>query len=178
MERPTDLLRSEHLVILRALSLLETAAGCGDVADAWWLDAVTWIRSFADRTHHAREERYLFPAMVAAGVPNEGGPIGVMLAEHDEGRALLRELEAADGRDRARIIRQFVALLRAHIAKEDDVLFPLADAILDDDAHERIAGQFAALADELGPAASATSAARALDALLASLQASTSISLA
>jgi hemerythrin-like domain-containing protein len=178
MERPTDLLRCEHRVILRALSLLETAGGRADVADAWWLDAVTWIRVFVDLMHHAREERCLFPAMVAASVPNEGGPIGVMIAEHDEGRTLVRELDAADGGDRARIVRHFVALLRAHIAKEDDVLFPLADAVLDDDTHERIAVEFAALADELGPAASAMSAAQALDALLASLQTATSISLA
>jgi hemerythrin-like domain-containing protein len=38
---------------------------------------IGWLRGFADRTHHAKEERSLFPALAAAGISSEGGPIEV-----------------------------------------------------------------------------------------------------
>jgi hemerythrin-like domain-containing protein len=102
---PTDVLREEHRVILRALDLLEAAARsltAGTVLpEVWWLEIIAWLRGFADRNHHAKEETSLFPAMVKAGVPSMGGPIGVMLEEHERGRALIRAMEAAEPAARA-----------------------------------------------------------------------------
>ncbi|HEY6103772.1 MAG TPA: hemerythrin domain-containing protein [bacterium] len=83
-----------------------------------------------------KEERCLFPALAKAGVPEAGGPVAVMLEEHDRGRALLRVMESGAAADRARAAREYVGLLREHIDKENGVLFPLADAVLDDPARE------------------------------------------
>ena len=47
---------------------------------------VEFFRVFADKCHHGKEEDLLFPEMEKAGVPKEMGPIGVMLAEHQQGR--------------------------------------------------------------------------------------------
>jgi hemerythrin-like domain-containing protein len=95
---------------------------------------------FADRCHHGKEEDILFPRMEARGVPRDGGPIGVMLFEHDEGRAFVGAIADAidvyerDGQAAARVIaenaRGYVDLLRQHIMKEDNVLFPMADRVL------------------------------------------------
>ena len=128
MRNPTDVLRDEHRVILRALDVLERAIGPGKaIADGWWEAAVAWLRAFADRNHHAKEERSLFPAMVKAGVPSEGGPIAVMLDEHAQGRALIAAIADRVGPGRVAAARDYVDLLRAHIDKENDVLFPLDD---------------------------------------------------
>jgi hemerythrin-like domain-containing protein len=146
MTSPTDRLRDEHRLILRALDLLEAAAGraagAGSVPDTWWPDLAGWLAGFADRNHHGKEEGALFPAMVTAGVPQEGGPIGTMLEEHVEGRALVRAMAAGGGAERVRAAREYVALLRAHIAKENDVLFPLADAVLEEPAATAIGREF------------------------------------
>jgi hemerythrin-like domain-containing protein len=56
---------------------------------------VDFVRNFADRCHHAKEEENLFPRMEARGVPRDGGPIGVMLFEHEEGRAYVRAIAGA-----------------------------------------------------------------------------------
>jgi hemerythrin-like domain-containing protein len=95
-----------------------------------------------------KEETILFPRMVEAGVPGEGGPIGVMLYEHDEGRAHIRAMndalpKAASGdADVRRVLireaRGCVALLRAHIQKENMVLFPIADRVFDPAAKDAI----------------------------------------
>jgi len=159
MRTPTDVLREEHRVILAALGALETAAArlaAGPALPAgWWERALDFLRCFADRNHHAKEEQLLFPAMVKAGVPSEGGPIGVMLAEHDQGRAFIRAM-AAEGpaASRATAARRYVALLREHIAKEDGVLWPMAESVLTDSAIEEIARGFEAVEIEQGKDAS------------------------
>jgi hemerythrin-like domain-containing protein len=173
MHRPTDILRAEHQLILRALDLLAAAAalterGAG-LPDAWWTDAVAWIREFADTNHHGKEEDRLFPALVKAGVPGEGGPVGVMLAEHAEGRTLVGAIASGAGAARARAARGFANLLRAHIDKEDHVLFQIADAVLEEDVQARLAREFAELADALGPRVSLDGARARLDVLAAAL---------
>lgn len=132
---PTQTLREEHRVILRALVLVELAAdrlsGGGALPSGWWDALLEWLRAFADRNHHAKEETYLFPALAEAGVPAAGGPVGVMLEEHTEGRALIRAMGEGHGERRVDAARRYVHLLREHIDKENGVLFPLTEAVLD-----------------------------------------------
>jgi hemerythrin-like domain-containing protein len=158
MTRPaTTILRDEHRVILRVLLCLETLAErpAGDAgAEGLWAGVIRWLRDFADHNHHAKEENGLFPAMIKAGVPGRGGPIEIMLREHEDGRALLRAMEAGGPGERAAAARRYVALLRDHIAKENDVVFPLADSALDERDHAELSRQFAGAEIELGEAAS------------------------
>jgi hemerythrin-like domain-containing protein len=137
MRSPTDILRDEHRVILHALLTLESAAeqlaAGGALPEGRWTGMIAWLRAFADRNHHAKEEKVLFPAMIRAGVPDDGGPIAVMLEEHAEGRALLATMyTAAEPADQAAAAHRYIRLLRDHIDKENEVLFPLADAVLDE----------------------------------------------
>ncbi len=169
----TQTLREEHRVILRAITLLEAAATrLADgraVPDDWWAELLEWLRSFADRNHHAKEEQYLFPALTQAGVPPVGGPVGVMLAEHAEGRALIRAIAESRGKERAEAARSFVQLLRDHIDKENGVLFSLTDAILDAQGQLLLARGFEKVEAEQGRAASCEHAEAQVDRLAAAL---------
>ncbi|SRR6266545_878764 len=171
---PTDVLREEHRVILRALDLLEVAArrlAAGrPLPEEWWAAIIAWLRGFADTNHHAKEERLLFPAMVKAGVPLSGGPIGVMLEEHERGRALIRAMEAGEGSACAARAREYVTLLREHIDKENGVLFPLADAVLDEAAQRGLGREFEAVLAEQGREASIPHAEAAIERLGAALK--------
>jgi len=175
MPTPTDVLREEHRVILRALGVLETAAarlaGGRPLPEGWWPEIIWWLRAFADKNHHAKEETSLFPAMVKAGVPSVGGPIEVMLEEHQRGRALVRAMEAAEPAARAAKAREYVTLLREHIEKENGVLFPLADAVLDEAAQRALQREFEALEAEQGRDASIPHAEAAVERLAAALAA-------
>jgi hemerythrin-like domain-containing protein len=172
---PTDLLRDEHRLILEALDVLERAAdrmaAGGAVGDAWWTGVVAWLRTFADRNHHSKEEAALFPAIVKAGAPSEGGPIAVMLEEHVEGRCLLTALDVASGAARLGACRAYVALLRAHIDKENGIVFPLAEAVLDARAMLGLQREFEAVRAEVGAAATVAAAEAALGRLDAALEA-------
>ncbi len=110
---------------------------------------VAFIREFADACHHGKEEDILFVAMVDQGFPREGGPIGMMLLEHEQGRAFVRELAAkaaqagdwSDG-DRQQVVEaaaDYANLLHGHIHKEDAVLYPMAEQHLSPEALERVA---------------------------------------
>ena len=81
------------------LVALETAAirlRAGEpVESGIFVQAAAFIKGFVDGCHHKKEEGALFPAMQAAGIPGEGGPVGVMLTEHEEGRQLTSLMRAA-----------------------------------------------------------------------------------
>ena len=159
MKAPTDVLRDEHRVILAALTTLDAAAGrlaAGRaLPEGWWERIIAWLRAFADKNHHAKEEASLFPALVKAGVPAEGGPIAVMLEEHREGRALILTMATAPApAARARAAQDYVRLLRDHIAKENDILWPLAEAVLDERARQAVAREFENVEAEQGRDAS------------------------
>ncbi len=109
---------------------------------------VTFIREFADAHHHGKEENILFAAMVEAGFPRNGGPIAVMLSEHDQGRAYVRVLAEISAKqaawtveDRQRLAEAaygYANLLRAHIHKEDAILYPMAEQRLPPEALARV----------------------------------------
>ncbi len=137
----TDILMAEHRVIERVIGALETASNgleAGQVIrPGFFLDAAEFVKGFADGCHHRKEEGVLFPSMNAQGVPVEGGPIGMMLFEHEQGRQYIRGLreaaqrleagEAAAQQEVVQNARGYAALLRQHIQKEDQILFPMAN---------------------------------------------------
>ncbi len=164
----TTALVNEHLLILRMIALLErNAPRTTDGTYANWqfyLDGVDFIRTFADRFHHAKEEDVLFEALVVNGMPRENSPIAAMLMEHDQGRAFVKGMEAAvlaamDGETGCGAIiaenaLAYAALLREHIEKEDDILYPLAERVIPDTMRDAIIAGYAAA--EAGSAADLT----------------------
>ena len=173
MTSPTDTLREEHRVILRAIVLLEVAAGRltdgRPLPDGWWENLLEWLRRFADQNHHAKEEAHLFPALAQAGVPAAGGPVSVMLEEHTEGRALVQAMAHGPVDGRMDAARHYVHLLRDHIDKENGVLLPLADAVLDSQGQLLLARAFEEVEAGQGPRASIEHAEAEVDRLAAAL---------
>jgi len=148
--RPTEDLRQEHESVLLMLAILgriaERLEQGGAVEPAHFDQVVDFLRGFVDKCHHAKEEISLFPALEVAGVLHEGGPIGVMLGEHERGRGLVRQMAAAAPPDRAgfaRAVREYAALLTQHIAKENNVLFPMAERVLSAGTEVRLEQEFA-----------------------------------
>jgi hemerythrin-like domain-containing protein len=152
----TKILMEEHRVIERVLLSLEVGGrrlGAGEpMPPAFFVQAADFIKGFADGCHHRKEEGVLFPAMEAAGVARQGGPIGAMLAEHEEGRRLTRamraapeRLEAGDASSRDEVVQNalgYVALLRQHITKENSVLFPIAVRVIRGETQAEVAEAF------------------------------------
>jgi hemerythrin-like domain-containing protein len=152
----TEIMMAEHQVILRGIDALvafsdEVRRGGGSREELSRF--VTFIRGYADALHHGKEEDFLFAAMVEAGFPREAGPIAVMLSEHDVGREYVGTLAAlAETRvpwsegDREAVgdaARGYAELLRAHIHKENVILYPMAEARLPAALQARVDAQCA-----------------------------------
>ena len=147
MENVTNVMVVEHKLILRMVALVEKNADLVQQGkfDDWqfFLDAVDFIRSYADRFHHAKEEDTLFTALIANGMPEKNSPIEAMHIAHDQGRAFVRGMEGAaakalageSGQEAAIVenARGYAALLREHIHTEDNILYPLAERTLPSD---------------------------------------------
>jgi len=154
--RSTEILMEEHRLILHLIAALEAQAGKlqsgSPVRAGFFLDAVDFVRNFADGCHHKKEEGALFPAMLKAGLPKDGGPVAVMLAEHEQGRQFNRGMERAARAietgdpgartDLAKNALGYVSLLRQHIQKEDEMLFPMADRMIPAGVQSELAGEF------------------------------------
>jgi hemerythrin-like domain-containing protein len=100
--------------------------------------------------------------MEKAGIPKTGGPLGVMLHEHVEGRGYVKAMSEAlagvkKGDRRAAALfaenaRNYGALLSQHIAKEDHILYPMADARLTAAQQSELAACFADVEENvIGP---------------------------
>ena len=149
-------LEEEHQAILLMLEVMEAVCKKLDARDDVSIDdlndMVKFIKEFADKSHHLKEEDLLFPAMEEAGIPCEGGPIGVMLSEHTTGREYVKGLslgieEYTKGNTSAasQIIenaRNYSSLLSDHIYKEDNVLYPMAKLRLSKEQQEELLKEF------------------------------------
>jgi hemerythrin-like domain-containing protein len=139
--KPTEILKEEHQLILSMLQVIDTVCAkleSGEkVKPEHCADMIDFIRNFADKCHHAKEEKLLFPAMEKAGIGRENGPIGVMLAEHTAGRHFakgmdeaLAEMKTGDSVATSKFVQDatsYINLLDGHIIKENNVLFMMAD---------------------------------------------------
>ena len=136
-----DDLINEHEAVrltLRVLkSISQEIAKSGKISNPEHLDQLfDFFSTFVDRCHHSKEEEQLFPALEEVGVSREGGPVGVMLKEHQRGRDLVAEMKTALAQyrsgdaDAAQKFTQhandYITLLDFHIDKENNVLFPMA----------------------------------------------------
>ena len=146
--KPIEDLKMEHEAVKITLRVLESicnkADKAGEIANPDHLEQlIEFFKTFVDRCHHGKEEELLFPALEEVGVSRQGGPIGVMLKEHQLGRDYVAKMNAALRRysegDREAVLdltknaRAYITLLNQHIDKENNVLFALADNNLSDE---------------------------------------------
>nr|WP_315020106.1 hemerythrin domain-containing protein [uncultured Aminipila sp.] len=108
---------------------------------------IDFVRNYADKHHHGKEEKLLFDRMM-----KELGPTAEkfirngMLVEHDFGRMHMQELEIAvnkviDGDDEAKLdlianAISYTHLLHRHIDKEDNVVYQFAKKNLSQEVQE------------------------------------------
>lgn len=152
MKYASEDLRNEHKGVLFGLEILEKMVetirreGAMDAKDA--AEMVNFFRLFADKCHHGKEEGLMFPAMEKAGIPNEGGPIGQMLAEHNQGRQYIAAMGASTEGGTLQAVgfaeaaTGYIQLMRTHIDKENSVLFPAGDRMLPKDVQKQLLDQF------------------------------------
>ncbi len=159
MQKASEDLIHEHEAILFTLKILEKMGQIvmldKSINNRDIINIIDFLKIFADKCHHGKEEGFLFPALEEAGIPNENGPIGAMLAEHAEGRGYIKLMEESVSENilnKEQFVKasmSYVNLLRKHIEKENTVLFPIGDARFSNSKQEELIEKFERFEDEV-----------------------------
>ncbi len=145
MDESIQGLIQEHREVLGKLEETERAVGAlkgGAPAEGYRAALEGLVHFFSEELerHLRKEEEGLFPAL-ETHLSRVAGPIAVMLMEHKEMRSgcaafaeaverLFKEGGPAALRQLEEVARDYAGLLRSHIMKEDQVLFPMAVRLL------------------------------------------------
>lgn len=154
--RPTQVLTDEHRVIEQMLGCIERmgdlALAEGKLDGVRAKQAIEFFRHFADHCHHMKEENIFFAELYKRGFSQDEGPIAIMLAEHDQGRAHVKAMDeaieaaAAGDSDAVKTFAinaaAFDELLKSHIVKEDFILYPMADDTFSEEDDIELIRQF------------------------------------
>lgn len=135
----------EHTVIKRVLAMIPVIIEDLDVSRvedrALVLDTIDFIRSYADRYHHAKEEEVLFKEfdenLEMVKVFNEDHKIG-----RGHVKAILDALERNDDLSVREHFMGYRELLIGHIRREDEVLYPWMDRNLSTSQIGRLFSRF------------------------------------
>jgi len=155
-----DVLRAEHRMITRMVSIIESVAARldagGDVPTRVLVDVMDFSEHFTSNCHHAKEEHHLFPVLAEHGMSLDSSPIAALREQHDANHAYLREMHAAltrmrasdpDGpRSFAASARDYARLLREHMRIEDHYFQDVA-SILSAEEEATLQSRMAAIDD-------------------------------
>ena len=162
--KATDVLVAEHKNIKRMLvvvrKLCRQVFFNQEVYYEGFYDAIDFIRNYADKFHHGKEEDIYFASMsTELGPAIQQGPIFGMLAEHDLGRLFIKTLEESlekskNGDEDAKIdivsnAICYTDLLYRHIDKEDNAIFTFAESNLNEEAKKSVDEDFEKSKDRL-----------------------------
>ena len=113
---------------------------------------VNIIQNYADGLHHKKEEDLLFPLFEQRTAGGHCAPVGVMLMEHEQGRAYVKgmlekiSLYESGNEGALQLVYQnmfgYAELLQNHIDKENNVLFRMADDALSPGDQEMLLNKF------------------------------------
>jgi hemerythrin-like domain-containing protein len=152
MKTATQNLENDHVYILQLTEIMQAMSETRVNNIEHFELVVNLIRKFADGIHHAKEEDLLFPKMEEKGFSPHQGPVAVMLSEHVQGRNYVKGI--IDGIEKVKsgdlqaleIIYNnmdgYAELLQNHIAKENGMLFRMADRAFSAQEQKNLLDQF------------------------------------
>src|SRR3989344_3349948 len=152
--KTSKILADEHQNILKVIDSLNNECDAiesgKEINKEFLTKAIDFIRNYADKFHHAKEEDILFKEFVKKTEENDGcihcNPVEQMLVEHDEGRNFVKQMEQGvkeNNKEKAiEGTRGYTRLLQEHIFKEDNILYPMADEALDKKVQDNMLKKF------------------------------------
>lgn len=157
-----NILVQEHRVIESMLlcleHLIQESEQNGKLDSEQAMNIILFFREFADACHHGKEEDILFRFSDAKTGGHE--PVEVLKEEHIEGRGYVKNMihntgKAAAGDPEAILLfcenaRDLIDMLRRHIEREDEVVFPMIEELCQSGDAERLWQNFIMVEKDAG----------------------------
>lgn len=145
------ILSKEHEGILKVVDALESEIRELEnkkIDIKFYKKVIDFIKNYADKFHHAKEEDILFKEFNKCAEEEcvHCNPVEQMLFEHDVGRKNIKMMETGlDEKNKNKLIegaRHYIELIREHIFKEDNILYPMADEVINQDVQKAMLEKF------------------------------------
>ncbi len=151
-------LYNEHNVIKSVISNIDKVCSLSKSDPEKYKETMAiligFFRNYADKFHHYKEEKLLFPLMTERNDSLKDGIISEMLDNHNDFRDMVKAIEQAvnngNYEDSNSLLIKYTGLLLDHIAVEDDELFQIAETLFDVQELEKLSGDFEDIDRELG----------------------------
>lgn len=161
---PTEILEGEHRQIIRVVNALsifvQNKEEGWDIEEEVFNDLIEFMRIFAEKWHHAKEEDVLFPLLIKRGVPAIGCPLAQLVSEHKKANSFVSDIvksleEYRKGNQEARTavirgLRNLSSYYVNHIWNEDNMLFPMANRLLKNEDQQELMQEFSIIDDRRG----------------------------
>jgi uncharacterized protein len=158
----SDLLMNDHQTTEKVFEAVERAlAGPAAPPPGLLRDAAQYFTEYVDGCHNKKEENHLFPLVEQRGIPRHGGPLAVMLMEHEQNRSLLPRFvdlvdeylsgnagSLAELRD---VFAEYSSLMKNHFWKENDILYPMARRVMSEADGRAVVEGIVATEASVGP---------------------------
>lgn len=148
--KTNEILEEEHKNILKLIEILERKIT--DISNEKKINkeflekSIYFIRNYADKIHHAKEEDILFVEFEKNLANAHCNPVQQMLVEHNIGRdAIKKAEEGIKEKNNKKVIagfEEYINLLKEHIFKEDNILYPMCDEVIDDKTKKKMLEDF------------------------------------
>ena len=144
----TESLQKDHKLIEKVLQALDATIKLlkdgKQIPEQILLPTIDFTQNFTDICHHGKEEEALFPALEKTGMPSHMGPIRMMIVEHQRTKAIAEKieldskkyLETDDSTDLILSLEVYVQHVTEHLWKENNRLFKMAEARLNNNAKD------------------------------------------
>ena len=158
MDKSLEVLFNEHEIIKSIIDYREkiTAIAISDPHKykKIIIELVSFFRNYADKFHHYKEEKLLFPLMCERNEILKESIVEEMLDNHQDFRSLVKSIELAaesgNHEESSRLLFRYTEMLLDHIAVEDEELFRMAETLFNESELEKLYYDFEDIDRELG----------------------------
>ncbi|PPD58551.1 hemerythrin domain-containing protein [Dehalogenimonas etheniformans] len=155
--KPIGPLMWEHRLIERMIALLSSELDAFTQTNVFHLDflrqAIDFLRTYADKTHHGKEEKIFFRELFNKPLsPEHRRILNELIDEHETARKLVASLDQAvreaepqkqaNAQTISELVRGIVDFYPCHIKKEDQVIFYPAQDYLTKDEQDNMLAEF------------------------------------
>ena len=156
---PTENLIKEHEEINELLDIMSKIAMKIKSKDVFYPNDVEEIIDYLiiiiDKSHHGKEDEVFYPELISSGIPNEKAPLSIINYEHTLAKRYLKDISSCvvnckigndfSGELLADSLTNYVVVIKNHIQREEEIVFPIANEVLSSEKQNEISQRFEAI---------------------------------
>lgn len=150
MKTITSVMLYEHNLIKTVIDALISNANLmiegSEINEMFYKDVINFLRNYADKIHHKKEENILFPVALEHENTKNNPDVKILVHQHILSRELVDLMEEAlIKKNRLKLVktaREYSEIIGGHINREDEMLIPLLEEQLPEDDKREIISRF------------------------------------